>query len=274
MKNLTASVVFAAVLFAAPSAFAQVGRQLDNFGPPVGVQFVESAGAELGVSPVFGIFWDERCANIEYTFNSNLPANPGTGAEIPPEVLAQEVQNGLDRWNEIPTSYIEMNVTSIRDLGARPRVAGDFINEITFVTAPDFTALASSPSTTLLADATFAVGDDLDGDGDSDVFDPVALGFDTCRDVDGDGDIEFPAGDYRAGTILDNDVQFSTTVFWETGATDTGGADVDAVSTHEFGHSHGHNHSLINQISDTDGTGSTMFPFIDTTDGDADVDAV
>ncbi|MEL7311528.1 MAG: hypothetical protein AAFN07_08465, partial [Pseudomonadota bacterium] len=181
--------------------------------------------------------------------------------------LAGVVQEGLDRWNDIPTSYIEMNITAIEDLGNRPRVAGDFINEVTFITAPTFTALASSPSTALLADSTFAPGDDLDGDGDSDVFDPAVEGINKCSDVDNDGDIEFPAGDYVAGTILDNDVQFGAGVFWELGATDTGGADVDAVSTHEFGHSHGHNHSLINQISVADGTGSTMFPFIDTGDG-------
>ncbi|MEM6274631.1 MAG: matrixin family metalloprotease [Myxococcota bacterium] len=271
MRTTRSFALLVACMLVAPAAYAQVGRQLDNFGPPVETQFVESQGAEFGVAPIFGIFWDERCANVEYTFNGNLGANPGTDSEIAPQRLADEVQNGLDRWNAIPTSYIEMNVTDVRDLGARPRVAGDFVNEITFITPADFTALASSPSTTLLADSTFVAGDDLDGDGDSDVFDPDAAGFNTCRDVDGDGDIEFPAGDYLAGTILDNDVQFSSTVFWELDATDTGGADVDGVSVHEFGHSHGHNHSLINQISEDDGSGSTMFPFIDIDDGDAEV---
>ena len=37
-----------------------------------------------------------------------------------------------------------------------------------------------------------------------------------------------------------------------------------AVAVHEFGHSHGLSHDMKNQISATDGTGSTMFPFIDT----------
>ncbi len=255
----------------AGTAQAQVGRQLDTFIDPVELQFVESVGAPFGVSPVVGIFWDERCAQVEYTFNSAAGANVGSPFEISPADLASVVQAGLDRWNDIPSAYIEMDITKIADLGNRPRVAGDFVNEVTFITAPGFGALASSPSTTLQADTTFVVGDDLDGDGDADVFDPAAEGINQCRDIDDDGDIEFPAGDYLAGTILDNDVQFSSTVFWELNATDTGGADVDAVSTHEFGHSHGHNHAAINQISESDGSGSTMFPFIDTSDGQAEL---
>lgn len=269
MKNLflhTAASAFVAAAMAA-TANAQIGRQLDTFGTVTGVQNVESqGGAPFGISPVVGIFWDERCSSVEYTFNTNRGANVGTPAEITPDTLADVVQEGLDRWNAIPTSYIEMNITERTDLGNRPRIGGDFINEVTFITGPGFGALASSPSAALTGDSTFVTGDDLDGDGDSDVFDPAAEGVNTCTDIDGDGDIEFPAGDYKAGTILDNDVQFSSTVLWELGATDTGGADVDAVSTHEFGHSHGQNHALINQISASDGTGSTMFPFIDTTD--------
>ncbi|MEL7022295.1 MAG: matrixin family metalloprotease [Pseudomonadota bacterium] len=267
MKITRTILALSAAAAVAGTATAQEGRQLDTIADPTEVQFVDSVGgAPFGVGQVVGIFWDARCAQVEYTFNSNAGANIGTGAEISPEVLAGVVQEGLDRWNDIPTSYIEMDITAIEDLGNRPRVAGDFINEVTFITDPSFGALASSPSTALLADSTFAPGDDLDGDGDSDVFDPAVEGINKCSDVDNDGDIEFPAGDYVAGTILDNDVQFGAGVFWELGATDTGGADVDAVSTHEFGHSHGHNHSLINQISTADGTGSTMFPFIDTTD--------
>ena len=265
----TASVAAMAAVVTLPTlAVAQVGvggRQLDIIGGETVPVLVPSVGdVEFGQRPVVGIRWDPRCASIEYTFNSNLPANPGTGAEIPPAVLADVVQEGLDRWNANPSSFIEMNITAITDLGARPRQSLDFINEVTFITAEGFTSLASSPSTSLLSDANFVVGDDIDGDGDSDVFDPAAEGINTCSDVDGDGDIEFPAGFYEAGTILDNDVQFSTTEFWELGATDGGGADVDAVSTHEFGHSHGLSHVLNNQTSGTDGTGTTMFPFIAT----------
>ena len=267
VRTASASVLAAAV-FVPTLAVAQVGvggRQLDVIGldiTPVDVPSV--GGLEFGQRPIVGIKWDSRCASVEYTFNSNQGANPGTGAEIPPPILAATVQEGLDRWNANPSSFIELNVTSVTDLGDRPRQGLDFINEVTFVTPEGFGALASSPSTSLTADATFVAGDDIDGDGDSDVFDPETEGRNTCGDVDGDGDIEFPAGFYEAGTILDNDVQFSSTVFWELGATDGGGADVDAVSTHEFGHSHGLSHALNNQTSESDGTGTTMFPFIAT----------
>jgi hypothetical protein len=255
------------------NAQTQTGRQLDLIADFNGVtaSLPSQGGAVFGVREVVGIFWDSRCANVEYTFNTTASANPGTAAEISPAALAEVVQDGLDRWNENPSSYIEMNITNQADLGARPRVGGDFINEVTFLTPGGFTSLASSPSTSLTADATFVPGDDLDGDGDSDVFDPEEAGLNVCTDIDGDGDIEFPAGFYRAGTILDNDVQFSSTVTWELDPTSVGGiADVDAVSTHEFGHSHGLSHSTLNQISATDGTGSTMFPFIDTGDAGAE----
>lgn len=246
-------------------AESKTGRQLDVIAFSDNATTVPSSGTEelFLERPIVGIFWDERCASVEYTFNSNVGANPD-GDVITPATLANIVQTGLDRWNNNPSSYINLEVTSVRDLGNRPRIGGDFINEITFITPADFGALASSPSTSLLSDDTFIAGEDLDGDGDADVFDPETAARNTCFDADGDGDIEFPAGDYLAGTILDNDVQFASGVLWETTPTNTGGADVDAVSTHEFGHSHGLSHSIINQTSDTDGSSSTMFPFIDT----------
>ncbi|MEM1192807.1 MAG: matrixin family metalloprotease [Pseudomonadota bacterium] len=248
----------------------ETGRQLDIITDPLRV--VEIRGEMMAESEVVGIFWDERCASVEYTFNSNQPANPGTPNEISPEVLAATIQTGLDRWNDNPSAYIEMNVTNITDLGNRPRAPFDFINEATFITPVGFTAIASSPSFSLAADTTFVTGDDLDADGDSDVYDPDAEGLNICTDIDGDGDIEFPAGDYLAGTILDNDVQFSSTLPWALEPTDSPEIDVDAISTHEFGHSHGISHTLVNQISASDGDGSTMFPFVDTTDADAEAD--
>ena len=193
----------------------------------------------------------------------------GTDQEISIEDTRVELQIALDQWNQIPTSFIEMNITQVRTID-NGLIGFDFINELTFETAEDFTALASSPSVSLEEDTEFLVGDDIDGDGDSDVFDPDDAGRNTCFDFDGDGDIEFPAGFYAAGTILDNDVQFSATVMWSTEAASDDTADIQAVAVHEFGHSHGLSHTAINQISDTDGSGSTMFPAIDIGDADSE----
>lgn len=253
----------AAGLIMTASAHAQEGRQLDTFA--FTGEFLDEAQTEERVENV-GIFWDERCAAVDYTYNTDGAPNEAFGSPISDNQAIGAVQAGLDRWNENPASYIAMNVTERRALGERPRQGFDFINEVTFITADDFGALASSPSTSLQEDTQFVAGDDLNGDGNPDVFDPAVEGRNTCFDADGDGDFEFPAGFYRAGTILDNDVQFGAGVFWELTPTITGGADIDAVSTHEFGHSHGHAHAILNQISDTDGSGTTMFPFIDTSD--------
>jgi hypothetical protein len=149
------------------------------------------------------------------------------------------------------------------------------INELTFRTSAGFNAIASSPSTNLIQDATFVNGDDIDGDGDSDVSDQITV----ATDVDGDGDIEFPAGTYKAGTILDNDVQFNTkasngfrfTVDPAQADTNTRSVDLKCTATHEFGHSLGLSHTLDNQISATQGDGSTMYPFIDTGDPTAEL---
>jgi hypothetical protein len=218
---------------------------------------------------VVGIFWDQRCTNVNYTLD-DIPANRGTPAEIPTATLREQLQTSFNRWNDIPTSFINMSITAVKPLD-NGLVHFDFVNELTFEAPPGATFLASSPSTSLQQDAEFRVGDDIDGDGDPDVFDPATAGRNTCFDVDNDGDIEFPAGLYKAGTILENDVQFNPTFVWSTVPTASTTVDIQAVATHEFGHSHGLSHSMLNQISPTDGTNSTMYPFIDIDDLNSEI---
>ena len=204
--------------------------------------------------------------------NTTLDPIPNPLAPFTPVMTRAQAQTALqtsfDQWNNLPSSYIDMQITKTV---ANPGLRGfDMINELTFRTAASFTAIASSPSTNFIEDVTLVNGDQIDNDADADVSSAIT----TAQDVDNDGDIELPAGFYKAGTIIDNDVQFNTKTTnglrFTLGdpALDTVGRSVDlnTVATHEFGHSHGLSHSMDNQISAADGTGATMYPFIDTGD--------
>lgn len=227
------------------------------------------------VARVIGIKWDTRTLPVRYSMNSTLNPipNPLGTAFLSLADATAAMQTSLDAWNQIPTSFIDMQVTgNVANLGVR---RFDMINEITFRTAGNFGAIASSPSVSLIADTTLPNGRDLDGDGDSDVSSAISV----AGDVDGDGDIEFPAGFYKAGTILENDVQFNTKTSGgfrftaDPAAADTVTRSVDliGVAVHEFGHSHGLSHTLNNQSNAADGNGATMFPFIDTGDPAAEL---
>lgn len=221
-----------------------------------------------------GIRWDARSIPVQYKMNNTLNPipNPLGPAFLSVADATTAIQGSLNSWNNIPTSYIDMQIVgTTNNLGL---VGFNMINEISFRTAAGFGAIASSPSTNLISDQTLVDGQLIDGDADPDVSAAITV----AQDVDNDGDIEFPAGFYKAGTILDNDVQFNTKT--SNGLRFTiDPAQIDAVSRsvdlnciaiHEFGHSFGLSHTLNNQDSATDGNGATMFPFIATTDPDAE----
>ncbi|MGH9859614.1 MAG: matrixin family metalloprotease, partial [Candidatus Acidiferrales bacterium] len=269
-KICSVVLAFLMLLYTANPAFA--GGALETFDITA---FAPSPIPGHILARVIPIKWDTRCFPVQYSMNTTLDPIPNPlGVPVMTLATAQaELQASLDQWNEIPTSFVDMHITGATgNLGLR---GFDMVNELTFRTANNFNAIASSPSVTLIADSIFNDGDDIDGDGDSDVSSAISV----CTDVDGDGDIEFPAGFYPAGTILDNDVQFNTKTsngFRFTsgvGAIDTVTRSVDTqtVAVHEFGHSFGLSHSLDNQTSATDGDGATMFSFIDTGDPAAEL---
>lgn len=219
---------------------------------------------------VIPIRWDVRCLPVPVRLNDTLDPIPNPlGADfLTLDAVAETLDDALDQWNDLRTSYFEAH--RVGTVSNPDRRGFDTINEVTFRSRP-LGGAAFSTSTTLMEDTVLVAGDDVDEDGDSD----VAAGIKTCTDVDGDGDVEFPAGFYRAGTILDSDIELNARSNGFRFTVDP--ADIDetflsidllAVLLHEIGHLQGLAHSMTNQISAADGTSVTMFAGIDTTDPD------
>lgn len=213
------------------------------------------------------IRWDERCMPVPIRVNDTLDPIPnplGTDFLTLADATGA-LSKSLSTWNAVPGSFLRLELVGTSSNSGLGRF--DFVNELVFRAPSSLGAFGRTITHALMEDTSLADGDDLDGDGDVD----VVADLDRCRDADFDGDHELPAGFYRAGTILDADVElnvsdFRFTVSDEAVDTNPYSVDLQAILTHELGHVHGLAHSLTNQIGADDGRPVTVYALLDSGD--------
>ncbi len=149
---------------------------------------------------------DPRCMPMVFRVNNTqdpIPNPLGTAFLTLADAKAG-FQLAIDQWNQIPTSYVEFQIgADYPNAGLR---SFDTINELTFRTGAGFNGISSNVQVRLVETSVFNDGDDLDGDGDIDVSNTITQ----CADLDKDGDLEWPAGTYDGGTIIDMDIVVNT----------------------------------------------------------------
>ena len=117
---------------------------------------------------VIPIKWDARSIPVQYRVNNSLSPvpNPLGAAFLSIADATTALQASFDQWNNIPTSFINSQI--VGTTGNTGLVGFDMVNELSFRTAANFTAIASSPSVNFIVDVTLENGDLIDGDADAD----------------------------------------------------------------------------------------------------------
>ncbi|MGI0117182.1 matrixin family metalloprotease [Zooshikella sp. RANM57] len=180
--------------------------------------------------------WDKRMLPISYVLSDVGYLN----SEITNEQIGQEINNALNKWEEINTSYLKFKylgevskfshkAESIIGTGV------DGYNLITF-SDPDIEfdeeTLAYCMTTITSSELTVT---------------------DINNDLNGDGKQDIPNGIYPRGTIIDADIVFDGKKIFKLTKNDDGN-DLQSVLLHEIGHCFGLSHSSIKN--------SIMFPFV------------
>ncbi len=233
----------------------------------------------------------QHCSTTRFRVNNTLDPipNPLGAPFLRVADTIPVFQAAADLWNAIPTSYKKIQV--VGTVSNPGRTTFDLVNEISFRTGPMGTLgfpnvafrgvfernlgpIAAARRTILLADFTFKDGMDINGDGRPDFSDKIT----DCTEVD--GHTVFPTGLYKAGAPLDEDIMFAVGANIG-GVTSPGfrftidpaqiddnpqSVDLFAVAVQAFALTQSVGHSMTSQMSDTDGTSSAMYPFIDASD--------
>ncbi|MEM7739990.1 MAG: matrixin family metalloprotease [Pseudomonadota bacterium] len=252
-KHVIQIFIIVIVLVSQAEAQGVAGRSFSGIQYTDGAEPIEFPGLPIVFQEADRVpqLWDKRCAVLDYVFDSSFVPEGLDLDDVEAEIMA-----AFDAWNANPSSFIQFNFVGSQNIPETAFAASNFVNEISFVV---FNGSARSLSSSFIGPADLIAGQDIDNDGDIDVFAPDGEDNNICQDIDGDGDTDFPAGLYAGGAIFDNDVVLNPEVDWSVNPED--GIDLRAVITHEFGHSHGLVHSYINQFSDIDSEEPTMNPF-------------
>src|SRR5687767_8927686 len=142
MQNKTLALMLSALLLAGTSGM-QAGGNLETLNIN-GFRPSPIAGDIL--ADLVGIRWDTRTLPVRYRVNASLDPVPNPlGTPFLSVAAASEVmQDSLDLWNQIPTSYIDMQIVgTLVNVGQQ---GFDMKNEVTFRTTATFNAIAVSPS--------------------------------------------------------------------------------------------------------------------------------